>query len=158
MRIGAAFPSDYLKAADLQGRPAPVTISHVSMENVGGSDHKPVLYFHGKQRGLVLNKTNANIIASVHGEETDSWAGKRIELYPTQVEFQGKMVEAIRVRHPQHQPQQSAAPAAPTAPAASAPPADHPAADPQAPTPEQDRGVPADWGPDQDIPFAPPRE
>ena len=36
MRIGAAFPSTYLKAADLQGRQVTVTISHIKLEEVGG--------------------------------------------------------------------------------------------------------------------------
>lgn len=97
MKIGSAFPSTYLKAADLQGRHCAAVMSRVMMEEIGG-EHKPVLYFDGHERGIVLNKTNSSIIADMHGDETDDWTGKRIVLYPARVEFQGKIVDAIRVK------------------------------------------------------------
>lgn len=99
MRIDSAFPSTYLKAADLQGRNVSVVMDHVKMEDIGG-DHKPILYFRGKEKGLVLNKTNSNNISIAYGYETDEWTGKAIELFPTMVDFQGKSVEAIRCRPP----------------------------------------------------------
>lgn len=99
MRISAAFPSDYLKAADLMDRNVKVVISGVEMRDIG-DDHKPVLFFQGKDRGLVLNKTNSNNIAIAYGDETDDWVGKEIILYPAMVDFQGRSVQAIRVRAP----------------------------------------------------------
>jgi hypothetical protein len=99
MRILEAFPSNYLRAADLQGRNVRVTIASIGMEDVGDAS-KPVLYFEGKDRGLVLNKTNSNNIAAIYGDETDLWAGKEVVLYSTMVDFQGRSVEAIRVRRP----------------------------------------------------------
>lgn len=99
MRISAAFPSDYLKAADLQDRNVRVAIDHVEMKDIG-DDHKPILYFQGKDKGLVLNKTNANAIASAYGDDTDDWPGRELVLFPIMTEFQGKTVPAIRVRAP----------------------------------------------------------
>src|SRR3990167_5350243 len=99
MDINTAFPGNYLKAADLKGRNVPVTIERVEMEDVGG-DHKPVVYFQGAERGLVLNKTNASIISDMYGSETNLWGGKRVVLYTARVEFQGRLVDAIRVQHP----------------------------------------------------------
>lgn len=97
MNINSAFPSNYLKAADLQGRRIAVTIDRVVMEDIGG-EHKPVVFFQGKDRGMVLNKTNAQMIAELAGaEETDEWSGVKIVLYPTKTDFQGKRVDAIRV-------------------------------------------------------------
>lgn len=104
MRVSSAFPSNYLKAADLQNREVPVTISRVVMEDIGQSDHKPVLYFEGKDKGIVLNKTNATNIALAYGDETDLWAGKQIVLFTAWVDFQGRSVEAIRVRPGNVQP------------------------------------------------------
>lgn len=98
MRISSAFPSKYLKAADLDGRDIRVIMDRVEMEDVGGGDQKPVLYFQGKDKGLVLNVTNGNTIASVFGDETASWRGEQIMLYEAMVEFKGKMGPAIRVR------------------------------------------------------------
>jgi len=142
MNIGAAFPGSYIKAADLQGRSVTVMISHVAMEEIGG-DHKPVLYMHGKERGLVLNKTNASIIAEMHGWETDDWQGRPITLYPARVEFQGRIVDAVRVKL-EPQDAQRAAVNAPTANGAHPRPAQPP---PQAAQPVPTASV------DDDIPF-----
>lgn len=99
MRISSAFPSNYLKAADLQERNVKVVMDRVEMEDIGG-DHKPILYFQGKDKGMVLNKTNANNIAIAYGDDTDGWEGKEIVLFEAMVDFQGKTVPAIRVRAP----------------------------------------------------------
>lgn len=98
MKIGEAFPSKYLKAADLQGRRIKVTIDHVKMETIGDDEDKAVVYFQGKDKGLVLNKTNANAIIDISGsEETDEWHGIAVALYTAKVQFQSRMVDAIRV-------------------------------------------------------------
>lgn len=110
MQIDSAYPSNYLKAADLNGQNVKVTISHISMEDVGG-DPKPVLYFQGKEKGMVLNKTNANNIKEGYGGETDNWSGKEVVLFEAMVDFQGKTVPSIRIRLPQpkdNAPQQPA--------------------------------------------------
>jgi len=99
MNIKTAFPGSYLKAADLGGKRIGVTIDRVELEDVG-SDNKPVLYFQGKDKGLVLNKTNSNMISEIVGsDETDEWNGHRIALYSTKVDYQGKRVDAIRVTY-----------------------------------------------------------
>ena len=115
MKISGAYPSNYVKASDLNGKPCPLTIRTCVLEELGqGSDkeQKPVLYFNGAQKGLVLNKTNANVIADAYGDETGGWEGKSVEVYPTRVEFRGQLVDGIRVRI-QAEEQQAAEPAAP---------------------------------------------
>lgn len=99
MNINGAFPSTYLKAADLEGKNVKVTIRSVILEEVG-QDRKPILYFEGHEKGLVLNRTNSNTISDAYGPETDDWRGATIELFPAMVDFQGRSVEAIRVRVP----------------------------------------------------------
>ena len=101
MDIMSAFPSNYLKADDLQGREVQVVMDRVDMEDVGG-DHKPVLYFQGKDKGVVLNKTNSTNITMVYGSNTEGWRGKTVTLYSTWVDFQGKSVQSIRIRGPQN--------------------------------------------------------
>ncbi len=118
MKISTAFPSNYVKASDLNGKPCPLTIRTCVLEELGqGSDkeQKPVLYFNGAQKGLVLNKTNANAIKDAYGDETGGWEGKPVEVFPTQVQFKGKLVDGIRVRiqpEAQPEPQPEAAPMA----------------------------------------------
>jgi len=90
--------SDYLKADDIKGK-GDVT---VQIEGIGTKDFddgsKLVLSFVGKEKSLVLNKTNASIIAEMLGNDTDDWPGGNIDLYAARVEFSGKIVDAIRVR------------------------------------------------------------
>lgn len=98
--INDAFPSNYIKATDLKGRSVVVMMDRVEFEPVGQKkEMKPVLYFHGKEKGLVLNKTNANkIMALVDSPNTEDWKGHAILLYPTETSFQGDTVDCIRVK------------------------------------------------------------
>ena len=101
MKISAAYPSPYIRAADLDGTPRTLTIRTCVLEELGqGNDKetKPVLYFEKAQKGLVVNKTNANVIADAYGDDTTEWEGKPVTVFPTQVEFKGKLVDGIRVR------------------------------------------------------------
>ncbi len=59
---------------------------------------RPVLWFAGMQKGLVLNKTNALVIAGAYGTNSDEWIVQKITLYPTQCEMKGQIVPCIRVR------------------------------------------------------------
>ena len=100
MLISAAFPSKYLKSSDIGNKTWKLKIASVKIENVGSDaeEHKPVLYFEGAQKGMVLNKTNAEAIAYVHGDETDNWLGKEIEVFTMMVQYQGRSQPGIRVR------------------------------------------------------------
>ena len=97
MDIGTVFSGDSLKAADLQGKEPTVVVSHVQMKEFDDGN-KLVLSFEGKKKTLVCNKTNANRIAFMYGNETNAWIGKPITLYEEMVDFQGKLTPAIRVR------------------------------------------------------------
>ena len=98
MNIDQAFPSNFIKASDLQGRDVPLTMREVKFEKVGDDEQKPVLYFQGTGKGMVLNKTNANTIKQIYGAETAAWGGQQIVLYPMKVEFKGDLVDAVRCK------------------------------------------------------------
>jgi len=100
MKISAAFPSKYLKAADLQDREHKMVITKVELEAIGDDDHKPVIFFTKAKKGLVCNKTNAKAIAAAYGDDTDEWTGKEIVLFPMMVQFRADMVASIRVKIP----------------------------------------------------------
>lgn len=92
-----------LKASDLQGRAVRVVIESYEIvefdDDKKGKTKKVVLRFQNKEKGLVVNKTNAAVIAlNVKSEEVDDWVGRMITLYPTKVDFGGQMVDAIRVK------------------------------------------------------------
>ncbi len=109
MNINSAFPSDYLRADDLKGRQVKVTIEGVTVEKLG-EDTKPVLHFVGKDKGLVLNKTNAMLIASAYGPETEGWVSKEIEVRPDKTSFGGRIVDCLRVSIPAVQEPESDGP------------------------------------------------
>ena len=100
MDINTAFPGKFIKASDLSGQPKVITIQSVSIEEVGKGEMKPVLRWTGSEQGFVLNKTNSMMIASFLGNETGSWVGKEIELYPTKTQMGADIVDCIRVRAP----------------------------------------------------------
>jgi len=97
MRVSGAFPSEFLKAGDIGNKQVRVVIDRVEMRDVG-DDHKPVVFFQGKEKGVVLNVTNARAIAQYYGEEMEEWGGQEIILFTMMVNFQGRMQPGIRIR------------------------------------------------------------
>jgi hypothetical protein len=101
MILSSIYKGKYLKVADLKGQRVRVTIDKVVVETIGG-DEKLVAYFEERKvQPLVLNRTNASMLAEIAGsDETDDWAGIAVILYQTRVDFQGKRVDAIRIESP----------------------------------------------------------
>lgn len=98
-----ATDSKYLKHQDLDGQEVVVTISHVTQEMLeqnGSKIKRWVVHFQELDKGLVLNSTNGKTLCKVlNTDEMDNWKGQRVTLYEKDdVEFQGELVSAIRVR------------------------------------------------------------
>jgi hypothetical protein len=100
MNVNTVFPSQYLRASDLGDAEPVVTIARVALEAIGrDKDHKLVIYFEGKSKGLVANKTIAKKLAELTGSpETEDWPGHPIRLYTTTADFGGEAFEVIRVK------------------------------------------------------------
>lgn len=101
MKLSQMFPSKWLSSDDIVGYTPTVTIRAITVERVGAppkDEEKYVMWFEGKQKGLILNKTNGLAVGSMYGDETDNWMGKRIQLYVTQVRAFGAIHDAIRIR------------------------------------------------------------
>lgn len=98
MNIDQAFPSKYLKAADIGTKSYRLKITSIQLEDMGDGKQKLVAYLAGAQRGFVVGRTNAESIAIVHGRETNGWIGKTIELFTMQVQGPNGLVAGIRVR------------------------------------------------------------
>jgi len=99
--INAAFPSKYVKSAEIGDNRIAVTIRGVAMEDVGDGETKPVIYFNEGEKGLVCNRTNANTLTDVYGSDTDQWTGKKCEMFCVDVDFQGRLTKGIRLSVPQ---------------------------------------------------------
>ena len=102
--IHELFPSKFLKAHDLQGKTPTVTIDRVGVEQVRGKvkvDTKPVLYFRGHTKGMLINKTNAQSVATIaRSPLTEAWAGVAITLYATTATFGTETHDVIRIKAP----------------------------------------------------------
>lgn len=109
VNINDEFPSKYLKAADLQGHAVKVKIRDVASETIG-NDRKLVMYFQNRDKGMVLNKTNARTIGDIYGDDTDDWRDHVVEVFAMKVEFNGRMVDGLRVRVPPPSRQGNGAP------------------------------------------------
>ena len=99
----ALFPANYLGHQHLvDGKDMIVKIADVKEEwiqNQNGKEKKPVLYFEGDVLPLILNKTNAERIVEVLGEDmVDKWVGQKIQLGIEIVSGFGKTGPAVRVR------------------------------------------------------------
>lgn len=103
------FRGDYLIAEELGQRTPTLTIRDVrkvrlasaGTDDEGGKTEerdRGVVYFAGKERGWVLNRTNAECLAAMWGAETDRWVGRRVTIYAAQVRLGGKTVLGIRVK------------------------------------------------------------
>jgi hypothetical protein len=130
------FPSKYMKAADLKGKPRIVTIESARYETLKGLDGKEtqkiVLYFENVPKSLPLNATNFDGVCDATGcPDTEDWPGQRIELYPTKTSMGGQQVDCIRIRRPSA-----------SRPAAAAPPPPPPPPPPSEPASEMNDEIP----------------
>jgi hypothetical protein len=101
MNVNDLFPSRFLKAHDLGGKAFTLTIKSVSLEDVGHADNresKLTIGFEKATKLMLLNRTNAMIIASMYGPETDSWKGKAVTVYSARVKAFGAWHDALRIK------------------------------------------------------------
>jgi hypothetical protein len=94
--------SKYFRAEDLSEQKT-LRIKCVTEEMIGQGakqEQKLVVWFTNSKKGLVLNKTNNRTIRGAYGDDTDGWKNRLIVLFPTQTDFGGKQVGALRVRIP----------------------------------------------------------
>lgn len=96
-----AFGS-YLKTEDLQGHAAKAVIESVEIEDVKGDDgveRKLIARFVGKEKALILNRTNCEMLDQIIGsDDYQAWVGHTVVLYPTTTKFGNKTVPCLRIR------------------------------------------------------------
>lgn len=103
------FPSPYLKGDDFD-QPVTATITQVHDEKFDGDrgepdQIRPVVKFKELDKGLVLNKTNFEMLVGITGQDdTDNWAGNIVELRGEMVMAFGKATKAVRVYQASGQP------------------------------------------------------
>src|ERR1022692_3281424 len=101
MNLNELFPSNYLTKEDVPS-PRVLVMSGVTRKEVwrkNGKQMAVVLQFNGNVKPMVLNKTNARIIARIYGNDTAMWTNKPIEIYHDPNVMLGReRVGGLRVR------------------------------------------------------------
>ncbi len=105
LSAGKSSDSKYLKAEHLKdGVEVEMTIDRIVFEPIkrddGTEQQKLVLYFRGRERGLVLNNTNIDVLIGCYGDDQEAMVGQTIVLFRTTTQFKSQVVPCLRLRAP----------------------------------------------------------
>ncbi len=99
----AYYDATYIRAWDLPpNKDVAVIIERVVGEEMKGKEkdayRRPVVYFRGKKKGLVLNAGMGKAVKGMYGRFTRGWIGKPIAIYATTCDAFGETHDVVRVR------------------------------------------------------------
>jgi len=81
----ALFPGRFIKAGEMSGKPVTMTIADVYLDHLEGEDgrEKPqaIVAFKETKREWALNKTNAQCLLAMWGQDSGDWVAKRVTLF-----------------------------------------------------------------------------
>jgi hypothetical protein len=106
-------PPLYLKPEHLKGKRVTVQIQRIAIEEVhphGRAEQKPVAYFVGKEKGLILSPTNQRTLKTLFGDDCTAAHSKLVTLEATPIQVAGRDTTPIRIG-PAQQPQTTPPPA-----------------------------------------------
>jgi hypothetical protein len=98
------YGSRFLSAGDViaKGGKLRVKIGKVEAAELrqdgGTTKRKLIIYFHGLDKGLVLNVTNANALRDAFGKSSAKWIGADLGILVEQVSFGNKRMPGVRLR------------------------------------------------------------
>jgi hypothetical protein len=91
-----AFPNRYLRSPDVEGKRFTATLRQVDYEKMSDGKEKPVAYFKGMKKGVVLNKTKASFLAHVAKSRSfDDWIGLSVDICGGTTQLRGDTVSCI---------------------------------------------------------------
>jgi hypothetical protein len=90
--------SRFLGVADLNGTSHVAQIERLSSEQMQDGKTKPTLHFVGRQKTLLVNKTNWGTLGAAFGKDLNSWIGRSIELFAMPCQGPNGMTQGVRVR------------------------------------------------------------
>ena len=97
-RVSEVYASPWLRADDLNGKTIKVKIARAGADVIpqadGSEQERIICDFIGKQKRLILNKTQGATLAGIAGDDTDDWTGVEVYLSP-QPTNNGKLTVAI---------------------------------------------------------------
>ena len=107
--MASQFQGAFLDASDLMASGnitlaiSDVVAPNAEKDATGKSIDKAIVSFSGAKKRLILNKTNAKVIAMAHGKKPSAWIGQKITLTVRWLEkaFGQSNVPVIRVVPPE---------------------------------------------------------
>ncbi|PIO06641.1 hypothetical protein COT29_00115 [Candidatus Micrarchaeota archaeon CG08_land_8_20_14_0_20_59_11] len=91
----------YLKGEHLNNKKPTVTIREIVIEEThaqaGRAENKPVMYFQGSQKGLILSPTNQRTLRALFGNEVAACEGQRIQLEAVAMRVAGRETLPVRI-------------------------------------------------------------
>ena len=100
MNLDEVFPGKWIRARHLRGKKKTLTITGAQLEKFNDGDPVVALSFEQTSMKFGCNATNRNTCRDSFGPITDDWVGKKITLYPTKTDYQGKIVDCVRIEIP----------------------------------------------------------
>jgi len=95
--VSQTYPSRFLSPTDVT-RPIAVTINAVTVEEFrqrnGTQEPRIVLAFRGARKVMILNKTQANTLAALFGDNAEEWINRTVQLQPARAQ-NGKDTVAV---------------------------------------------------------------
>lgn len=107
----AESKSNFLKAKDFVGKRVKVTIDSTEEIHYDASENGPerdllALKFKGKEKKLLLNATNTQILCDAYGPDDDTWIGHEIGLSVADYQSKGFgfgwVIEPLDVEKPEY--------------------------------------------------------
>ncbi len=80
------FPGRFIKAGEMHDEPVTLTIADIALDTMeqedGTEKQQPVVGFVEIKRQFALNKTNAQCLRAMWGDDTGDWIGHKVTLFP----------------------------------------------------------------------------
>lgn len=106
----------YLKGEHLAGKRPIVTIREIVIEEThaqaGRAEDKPVCYFAGAKKGLILSPTNMRTLRALFGDDVAACQGQRVQLEAVPMRVAGRDTLPVRICPAPAQPRPAAEPPA----------------------------------------------
>lgn len=101
-KVSEMLVSRFLKKEDLADcDDLLVTIKDVTLEDMPGEskEQRWALHFRELPKPMILNATTIKVLAKAYGDDSDTWAGKKVVLYVDEsVQYKGQIVGGLRLR------------------------------------------------------------
>src|SRR5262249_50851286 len=94
------YGSRFLAATDVKN-PVTATIERIDQEQFTRPGEptrtKAIIYVKGGKKGIVINKTNASMLAAAFGKNFAAWPNRKITIRSEPTRFGGKLTTGLRL-------------------------------------------------------------